>query len=163
MRFLIKLIMKIHNKIWCWNDAWGERQAFAKPAHFSNAFCNALDKPGTFIPFMFGSLVGHEMSRPVGGSWVPNVWKLLIFMLIPFAVLDLGITIFAFFYVFVIRFFVLYIIILPMKSEGAWEGHGYGWGNVTNPYLKEIWLEVDMEHDLYVAQNLLVTRELFQS
>lgn len=162
MRFLIKLIMKLHIKIWTWFKPWGERPVVGKATHFANAFCNAMDQPSTFLPFVFGSLVGREMEKPAGGSWVPLLWRVMFFVFFVFAVLDLVISVFAFVYILIITIPVTFIILIPMKSVGAWTGGSTeDYGHISNEYLYGIWQEVDVEHDLYLAQNLLQSRMLF--
>lgn len=158
MRFLIKLVLKVHIKLWRWFKPWGEREAVATGAHFSNAFCNAMDAPGTFIPFVFGPLVGREISKPIGGSWVPSLWKLMFFVFAIFAILDLVISIFALIY-------ILFAIIAStiIASIFGWEeADKEHYGHVKNKYLYDIWHEVDVEHDLYVATNLLHSINSFQ-
>lgn len=157
MRFLIKLVLKVHIKLWRWFKPWGERQAVGKATHFANAFCNAMDQPSTFFPFLLGSLVGREMTKPVGGSWVPSIWKLMFFVFFIFGILDLIISIFALIYICfaIIASFIIAAIF-------GWEGASTeDYGQIKNEYLYNIWREVDVEHDLYVAQNLLQSRVLF--
>jgi len=155
--------MKLHIKIWTWFKPWGERPVLGDATHFANAFCNAMDAPGTFLPFLLGSLVGREITKPVGGSWVPSIWKFLFLLFFVFALLDVVISVIALCYIAIITLPVTWLILIPLKDCGAWQTDGQDYGRITNEYLYGIWQEVDVEHDLYVAQNLLQNRMLFQS
>ena len=154
MRFLIKLIMKVHIKLWCWYDSWGEYPATHQAMHLTNAFILSMSNPGFLIPFLFGSFVSHQTMKSETGSWVPLLWKLMIALVFLFGFLDLLIALFAFCYVVVC--FMLACMLLALD---LWEKPEGSIGIIKNSYLREIWEEVDMEHRLYVLQNALALVE----
>lgn len=166
MRFLIKLLMKIHIKIWTWFDLWGERCVIAPAAHFSNAFCNSMDKPRTLMPFLLGSLAARDLTKPEGGSWVPILWRLAFWLFFVIMFIDLFVAIFALLYKLLIVVIITPLILAPMVLNRKWDSPkkmGNEYGVIVNPYLREIWYEVDTEHDLYKANNLYYTIQLFDA
>ena len=153
MRFLLKLIMKLHSKIWYWFDHWGEPIAIAQASHFANAFCNAMDNPRTLLPFLFGSFVGRQTMKSKGDSWVPLLWKLAIACFFVIAIMDVVISLFAFCYDFVAC--ILTYILLAL---GLWEQIGKA-GLIKISYIRNIWLEVAAEHEVYIMQNVAAAVE----
>ena len=158
MRFVIKFFLKLHIKLRTWFHSWGEKESLAKGAHFSNALCNGMDKPDTLLPFLVGSLIGHEMLRKPGESWMPALWKFMYFVFIFVALLDLAISLIAFVYIVFLALIVIPFILLPLKESGYWQAPEKGTallGQTTNSYLLGIWREVVAEHELYIANNML--------
>jgi len=105
------------------------------------------------LPFLFGSFVGRQTMKSKGDSWVPLLWKLAIACFFVIAIMDVVISLFAFCYDFVAC--ILTYILLAL---GLWEQIGKA-GLIKISYIRNIWLEVAAEHEVYIMQNVAAAVE----
>jgi len=154
MRFLIKWLMSIHCKLWRWGESWGEIEYMTRGAHFSNAFLAFMEgkNSGQIITFFLATFLARQMTKQPGDSWVPRLWIFAVFIYFFVMILDTLFFLLAIADVIFFNYILGILVVLPMRALGLWKD-----GIINIDYLKEIWLEIQAEHELMVMNNVVAS------
>lgn len=150
---MIKALMTIHYWLWMWFEPWTEKTELHPAFHMTNKILDhVFGDPGRTFAYAVGSLIGQEVSNSMdrasghpADSWVPSIWKFLLFFVIFTWMLDIIVMFISLFYHWIINFCVMWVIVKPMVLTGGWvvsKSRG-DYGYINDMYLRKLWFEVE--------------------